>query len=134
MPATPDARARARGDKIRTRRQELGWTQDQLAARVQAIGTRQGQPISRSTVQKWENGTHAPLRHAGALEKVLGIRLSEENPDPELSPDVSALVMALKEELDAGTPGERRQVMRLLQSPTRPPEDGDAPPVRRPAR
>lgn len=63
------------GPVIRRRRQELGWTQAQLAARV---------GVSPATVMRWELGRNTPARHQGALEAVLGIRL---NGDPYLDPD-----------------------------------------------
>lgn len=63
------------GDRIKRRRQELGMTQAELAARI-------GKGVHVSTVTNWEQGRHLPLRHQGALEAVLGISL-DGPPDAE---------------------------------------------------
>ena len=31
--------------------------------------------VTRATVARWENGTHFPLRKAGAIEDLLGIQI-----------------------------------------------------------
>ena len=59
------------GAVIRKRRQVLGMTQDELAARV---------GVSKSAVGNWERGKHFPLRYLGAVEAVLGIDLDGDQP------------------------------------------------------
>ncbi len=57
------------GTMIKRRRQELDWTQEELARRV---------GVDVSSVTGWESGKHFPSRHQGKLELVLGISLGEE--------------------------------------------------------
>lgn len=52
------------GVVISRARQRKGWTQQQLA---DALG------VYQVTVARWETDVHFPLRHAGAIEEVLGI-------------------------------------------------------------
>lgn len=66
------------GTRIAKRRQVLGLTQEQLAARL---------GVSKTSVAKWETGKHYPQRHAGALEEVLGIRLDGSGETPDFDPD-----------------------------------------------
>lgn len=54
------------GSRIRLRRQELGWTQSELADRVD---------VHTATVRAWELNRNFPGRHQGRLEAVLRIRL-----------------------------------------------------------
>jgi transcriptional regulator with XRE-family HTH domain len=54
------------GARIRRRRQELGLTQEELAAHV---------GVSARAVIRWEADRNFPTRHQGRLEAVLGIRL-----------------------------------------------------------
>lgn len=64
------------GEAIRARRDELGWTQSQLAA---AIG------VEDLSVRNWEVGRHRPRdRHLKRLGEVLGLEL--------LTSDLRALV------------------------------------------
>lgn len=58
------------GTLIQRARQRKRLSQAQLAI---ALG------VTRATVAKWENGTHFPLRKAGAIEDVLDIEI----PAPE---------------------------------------------------
>lgn len=58
------------GERIRLRRQALGMTQEQLAARV---------GVSPSAVLGWEKDRYFPARKQGALEAVLGISLAARN-------------------------------------------------------
>ena len=62
------------GVMIRRARQRKRMAQAELA---EAVG------VSRSSVVLWENGTHYPLRYAGAIEEVLDITLPAE---PAVSP------------------------------------------------
>lgn len=59
------------GTRIRLRRQELGMTQAELAARI---------GVHPATIRAWELNKNYPTRHQGALEAILRIRL---NGDPE---------------------------------------------------
>ena len=59
--------------RIRNRRQELGWLQQELADRV---------GVDRVTVSNWETGKQKPERYIGKLQQVLGISL-EDDPDPQ---------------------------------------------------
>jgi transcriptional regulator with XRE-family HTH domain len=58
--------------RIRLRRQQLGMTQAQLAAKV---------GVHVATVTSWEAGTF-PSRHQGKVEAVLGISLDGDELDP----------------------------------------------------
>ncbi len=62
-------------ETIRTRRTELGWSQDRLA---QILGTLAGRAtLTRTEIRKWESGKHAPgsfwLQHL-----VIALRLSPQ--------------------------------------------------------
>ena len=52
------------GRRITQARALAGLTQEQLAASV---------GVARRTVNHWENGTRAPLRHLPDLERALGV-------------------------------------------------------------
>lgn len=56
------------GLTIARARQRKRMTQKQLARKLR---------VSTSTVANWEGGKHFPLRHAGAVEALLGIELPE---------------------------------------------------------
>lgn len=60
------------GKAIRSARQRKRLTQAALAARV---------GVSNASVVNWENGTHFPLRHLGAIEEVLEISLQGYEPE-----------------------------------------------------
>jgi len=84
------------GLRIKKRRQELGLSQEDLAARISGGG------VSKSTVQKWESGRHFPGRHLGSVEAVLGIVLVEEALDrspPPVAPMSERLRQAMRDEL-----------------------------------
>lgn len=57
---------------IKRARQRKRMTQEQLAVLLK---------VSRPTVTNWENGTHYPLRYAGAIEEALGITLPAQPED-----------------------------------------------------
>lgn len=61
------------GTRIAKRRHVLGLSQEQLAALV---------GVRRDTVSAWERDKQFPHRHLGKLEQVLGLDLSEPEPDP----------------------------------------------------
>lgn len=65
------------GTRIARRRQVLGLTQQDLAAKL---------GVSKSTVANWETGKHFPRRYIGRVEDVLGVRLDAEH-EPDLVDD-----------------------------------------------
>lgn len=79
------ARNRRVGATIRRRRQALDWEQLELATRV---------GVHVNTVQKWEAGTHYPMRKLGKLEEVLGVTLDEPKPRPALSTETQERMRA----------------------------------------
>ena len=60
------------GQRVRTCRCRLGWTQDELA---QAMSVDYGVPITRQWVSKLERGGDTSSERAVALAKALGVRL-----------------------------------------------------------
>ena len=60
----------AAGLRIAKRRHQLGWRQEDLAARL---------GVSPSTVANWERGKSFPTRKLGAIEQVLGIVILTED-------------------------------------------------------
>jgi transcriptional regulator with XRE-family HTH domain len=94
--ANEAARNAATGLRIKKRRQELGMSQEDLAARISGGG------VSKSTVQKWESGRHFPGRHLGSVEAVLGITLVDEQdvrPVPAPAPMSERLRRLMRDEL-----------------------------------
>ena len=64
------------GARIAKRRQQLGWSQVELARRLD---------VSPSTVANWERGAAYPKKKLGKVEQVLGITFNggdEEREDP----------------------------------------------------
>lgn len=57
------------GTKIKRAREDLRWTQQQLA---DAIG------VNRKTVDNWENNRTYPRSSIGALERALGVALTAD--------------------------------------------------------
>ena len=109
------------GARIRTRRQALGWTQVELAARV---------GVSESTVIRWEKGKMPPSRHRGRIEAVLGISLSDESPLPvrAIPPELRELVHETLND-----PDDRRRVIGLLEGTLTWPREGQGEMPRRAA-
>lgn len=99
------------GTKIRKRRQVLGLTQDDLAARLN---------VSRSTVANWESGKHFPLRYLGRVESVLGVSLNGDAEAPVIPPD-------LQRRIDALSPDEQAYVIDRLTRRRGPGTAGQAP-------
>jgi transcriptional regulator with XRE-family HTH domain len=84
------------GQRIRSRREELGWSQEKLGV---AIGI--DESSSRARISRYERGTHEPqLGTARNIAQALGLPLAylycEEN-------DVAELLLALKK-----LPGKQR--------------------------
>jgi transcriptional regulator with XRE-family HTH domain len=88
------------GARIAMRRQVLGWTQSELAARL---------GVHKDTVVSWETGKHYPKRKLGLLEAVLGIDLLAEQAPPFATPDEAAIWS-----LERFTEDERRALIRAL--------------------
>jgi len=65
------------GTRIARRRQVLGMTQADLAART---------GVTKTAVVNWESGRHFPKRKLGLIEQVLGISLEDKAADPLLEP------------------------------------------------
>lgn len=71
------------GDRLRRAREARGWTQGQLR---EALPRRPdgSHMASLRAIGAWERGEAAPRNAIGALESVLGVRLTEESdPDEE---------------------------------------------------
>jgi transcriptional regulator with XRE-family HTH domain len=61
------------GDKLRKRRNELGFTQEWIALELSS----KGKKISQPTYNNWENGKSCPsIEQVQALAKILRIKLS----------------------------------------------------------
>lgn len=74
-------RAWSAGPAVRSARQEKGWTQAELAAR---LGT------TRTTVSRWEHGHNRPrFRQARALARALGRPITAFLGEPRLPGDTS---------------------------------------------
>lgn len=65
------------GSKIKRARERLRMSQQQLA---DALG------VTQKTIDNWEHDRSYPRSAIGALEDVLGVRLSDE-PEPEPEPE-----------------------------------------------
>ena len=87
-------------------------TQQELA---DAVG------VDRTAVSTWETGRHFPQRYIGRVEAVLGISLTE--PEPEL-PEV------LMREVAKLSPVQRERLARLLSGVLRRHEEGRSDPRR----
>ena len=61
------------GTRIRRARQRLRMSQGELARRI---------GVSRNSVNAWENDRAYPVTALGALEDVLGVRLTDEPAPP----------------------------------------------------
>ena len=78
MRATPIRDARGLSQAIRQRRRELGWTQDQLAARAGLVAKH---------VSRIETGTHEPKASTiFAVLAALGLELTLEDAHPTSGP------------------------------------------------
>src|SRR5215469_15248697 len=83
------------GTRIARRRQQLGWTQAELADRL---------GVSPSTVANWERGAAYPKKKLGLVEHVLGVTLEEDAPEPVLSP---GLIKAIRDNIPDAADQER---------------------------
>jgi transcriptional regulator with XRE-family HTH domain len=62
---------KAVGRKIAELREEQGWSQPELAAKIPAP------EVDAQQVSKWERGIHTPRKHITALAKALGVEEGE---------------------------------------------------------
>src|SRR5215471_17219157 len=76
------------GTRIARRRQQLGWTQAELADRL---------GVSPSSVANWERGAAYPKKKLGLVEHVLGVPLEGEQDD--LSDFSPGLVKAIRDNI-----------------------------------
>ena len=74
------------GMRIARRRHQLGWSQVELARRLE---------VSPSTVADWERGKSYPKKKFGIVEQALGIDLTEEPETPRISDGMRAELIAL---------------------------------------
>jgi len=89
------------GTRIRSRRQQIGLTQQQLADRLS---------VAESSVVAWETGKHYPKRKLGAIEAVLGVSLTvTHNGFTPATADEAAIWS-----LDRFSEDERRALIRAL--------------------
>lgn len=81
--------------------------QEDLAARL---------GVAPSTVANWERGKSYPVRYLGALEAVLGVSLTDEEPQPELELelDENELVILGFKNLPPGAPQKLFEFYREL--------------------
>jgi transcriptional regulator with XRE-family HTH domain len=89
------------GTRIAMRRQQLGLTQEELAARLH---------VHKSTVVNWETGRHYPKRHLGAIEAVLNVNLTDRQSVVTFTTADEALIWSL----DRFTEDERHALIRAL--------------------
>lgn len=80
------------GDRIRRARERLRMSQQELADRLR---------VSRGAVNSWERNRTYPQSSIGALEDILGIRLTDgEGPDPDpVNPEPELSVEELAEQM-----------------------------------
>ena len=89
------------GTRIRSRRKQIGLTQQQLADRLK---------VAESSVVAWETGKHYPKRKLGAIEHELGISLTAaHNGFAPATPDEAAIWS-----MDRFSEDERRALIRAL--------------------
>ena len=78
--------------EIKKRRQDRGWSQVQLAGRLQEAATREGRVLPdaqqlKSTISRWENGRARPdWQYKVLLERVLGLPAADSEPNEIPSP------------------------------------------------
>jgi transcriptional regulator with XRE-family HTH domain len=102
------------GTRIRTRRQELRLTQEELARRV---------GVHPSTVVNWEKGKHFPTRYQGAVEAELGISLADGG--SSFRPVTPQMRRMVKETLP-DDPESQRRVIGLLEGTLTWPDESPA--------
>ena len=97
------------GTRIARRRQQLGWTQAELADRL---------GVSPSTVANWERGAAYPKKKLGLVEHVLGVTLDEPEPaEPILSP---GLIKAIRDNIPDVADQERvMEFIRIMRTDPR---------------
>lgn len=101
-----DRDPRVVGGRIARRRHQLGWSQVELASKLN---------VSPSTVANWERGAAYPSKKLGKVEQVLGISLDSE---PESEPDV--MPPGLRERIyEVLSPDEARRVEQVVEATLR---------------
>ena len=81
--------------EIKKRRQDRGWSQVQLAGRLQEAAAREGRVLPdaqqlKSTISRWENGRACPdWQYQALLERVLGLPAVRSEPNEIPSPTSS---------------------------------------------
>ncbi|WP_242892657.1 helix-turn-helix domain-containing protein [Actinomadura litoris] len=94
------------GTRIKRARERKRMTQEDLASQL---------GVHRRTVDNWENGRSAPKNRLGALEEVLGIRLSSEPPTELDEPEENLPPPASKE--DRGKAARERVLAEIKRDP-----------------
>jgi transcriptional regulator with XRE-family HTH domain len=69
------------GESIRAARQRRGWTQEELADKLE---------VGITSVKNWESGKHEPRSALARIEDVLGTKLTGETREPSVSESVDA--------------------------------------------
>ena len=91
MPSEPLASSNVVGRRMRSRREELGWSQEKVGV---LIGI--DESSSRARISRYEIGTHEPpVETARLIANVLGVPLAYLYCDEE---DVAALLKELAEQ------------------------------------
>lgn len=90
------------GTMIKKRRQAMRMTQEDLAGQL---------GVSKSTVANWETGKHFPQRHQGAVEEVLGVSLTGDNPGTDWYDQDDPIERGIAEALPA--PDARKFIAQL---------------------
>jgi transcriptional regulator with XRE-family HTH domain len=104
--------------EIKQRRQARGWSQVQLACRLQEAAAREGRVLPdvrqlKSTISRWENGRARPdWQNQALLERVLGVPAlgSEANEPPQQSFSLEATLQQARFGIDEALDTLRVQV------------------------
>lgn len=95
MDKTPHATARAIGERVRAMRVARGFSQDQLANKIQR---------RQATISAWESGRSVPsIEDLYDLAFIFDIDVHELLPTRRLEPPLRGILRAIEEQLPAGT-------------------------------
>jgi Zn-dependent peptidase ImmA (M78 family)/transcriptional regulator with XRE-family HTH domain len=95
MPEIPHGTARAIGERIRAMRAARGFSQDQLANKIQR---------RQATISAWESGRSVPsVEDLYDLAFIFDIDIHELLPGRRLEPPLRGILRAIEEQLPAGT-------------------------------